>query len=458
VSIKFKFENFAGIDTCEIELKPLTVLAGPNSVGKTYIVYAIYSALKTLATSLSVPIGIDSINQLLEAGSAEVQIASMKSFDYSAQATRNFMRNLPSYFSVDTDFFSDARVEISIPPPELDHGWSGRIQLRPSVFIEISKEAGSSVCLLSITNGASSSEGIDRALLPSPTGIRLRIARTLTELAFAGLLPRPFPITSERTGISLFWKELDISKNLIIDKLIAARGKKIDPWDFLEEETSRYAMPITDNIDVARDAEAVSKQRSFIAEDEALAKYVGSVFSQISGGRYRYGQDGISFEYGTGKKKRLIPIYVASSSSKSLFLLDLYINNIAEAGDVLVFDEPELNLHLANQRLMAQLLLRLVSVGVTVLVTTHSDFLIREFNDRIMLSKQFDGRRELMERAGIDERETLAPQDVAGYLLRPDRKLNPVTIDEFGLRMDSIDEAIAGSASLQGEIISLMSL
>lgn len=53
---------------------------------------------------------------------------------------------------------------------------------------------------------------------------------------------------------------------------------------------------------------------------------------------------------------------------------------------MLIIDEPELNLHPDNQRKMAGLLARLVNCGVKVLVTTHSDYLIRELNNRVMLN------------------------------------------------------------------------
>jgi len=458
-SILFKFQSFAGVDTCQIELTPLTVIAGPNSAGKTYVVYAIYSFLKNIRNFLSVPIKSELIRELISSGHVEFDVSFIGDFDYSKNVSARFQSSLPFSFSVNEDFFSNATIEISIPKPDVvTEQWSLRATVRKGIVIEINKPENSTQCslVMSSENMEGKQDGFS-GRLPEHF-VASRLIGMLTQLIFANLIFDPFAITSERTGISLFWKELDISKNQIIDKLIASKGRKIDPWELIEDETSRYALPITDNIDIARDAENVSKSKSFIAADPDKLKYIKTIFDKITGGRYRYSQEGISFEYANGRRKSVIPIYVASSSTKSLFLLDLYINNIATKGSVLMFDEPELNLHPANQRLMAQLLARLVSLGVNVVITTHSDFLIRELNNRVMLSTKFSGRDEIMRDAGIDAGEALAPSDVSGYLLTKDRKLVKVDVNEFGINMRSIDEAIAVSATMQGNILSSMTV
>ena len=456
--IFFKFRSFAGVETCDIALTPLTVIAGPNSAGKTYVVYAIYSLIKNLRHYLVVPISAAVIRKLVSSGSTEFDISGFENYDYSSDVSRNFVANLPYFFSVNEEFFSGATVEIKVPKPSIRiPRWLMRVVVRKDMVLEINKPENSTVCSFALSSESLSEPlaGIDHSRVPLHL-VRSRLLGALAQLTFPDLLFKPFPITSERTGISLFWKELDISKNQIIDKLIASKGRKIDPWELIDDETSRYALPITDNIDIARDSENVSKTKSFISSQPEDFKYIRSVFDKIAGGKYRYSQDGISFEYGVGKHKSVIPIYVASSSTKSLFLLDLYINNIASKGDVLIFDEPELNLHLSNQRLMAQLIARLVSLGVNVLITTHSDFLVRELNNSVMLSTKFEGREELMRKHGIDEREVLRPNDVSGYLITKGRHLESVEVNKFGINMASIDEAISVSAGLQGEIVSLM--
>ena len=44
---------------------------------------------------------------------------------------------------------------------------------------------------------------------------------------------------------------------------------------------------------------------------------------------------------------------------------------------------------------MANLLARLVTAGIKVLVTTHSDYFIREINNFIMLTNKFENKESI---------------------------------------------------------------
>lgn len=50
-----------------------------------------------------------------------------------------------------------------------------------------------------------------------------------------------------------------------------------------------------------------------------------------------------------------------------------------------MIDEPELNLHPSNQRVIARFLAKLVNSGIRVIVSTHSDYFVKEINSLIML-------------------------------------------------------------------------
>ncbi|MDR2644169.1 MAG: ATP-binding protein [Planctomycetaceae bacterium] len=55
---------------------------------------------------------------------------------------------------------------------------------------------------------------------------------------------------------------------------------------------------------------------------------------------------------------------------RALFLFGNYLRYVAAPGDILMIDEPELNLHPEKQRQIA----RLANAGIKVSLTTHSDF------------------------------------------------------------------------------------
>lgn len=149
-----------------------------------------------------------------------------------------------------------------------------------------------------------------------------------------------------------------------------------------------------------------------------------------------------------------IPFYVASSSIKSMFLIDLYINCIAKKGGLLIIDEPELNLHPNNQRIMAILLAKLINSGIKVLITTHSDYLVRELNNRIMLKNLSpEARRNIMSEYKISEDELLDISDVKAYGVGVEnREITKFTINEYGIDTKIFDTVINDANILNDEI------
>ena len=78
----------------------------------------------------------------------------------------------------------------------------------------------------------------------------------------------------------------------------------------------------------------------------------------------------------------------ASSSVRAMVDLYFYVQFQAhKKNKFLMIDEPEMNLHPKNQRAMARFLASLVNQGIKVMVSTHSDYLVRELNHLTALHK-----------------------------------------------------------------------
>ena len=77
----------------------------------------------------------------------------------------------------------------------------------------------------------------------------------------------------------------------------------------------------------------------------------------------------------------------SSGAVRSLLEIGFYLRHVAQRGDLLMVDEPELNLHPENQRRVARLFVCLISLGIRVFITTHSDYIVKEFNTLRALAK-----------------------------------------------------------------------
>ena len=83
---------------------------------------------------------------------------------------------------------------------------------------------------------------------------------------------------------------------------------------------------------------------------------------------------------------------------------------------LVIIEEPEAHLHPALQKKMAQLLIRLVNSGIPVWITTHSDTILQHFNNMIKLSNRSpDERDELLREFNYTTEDLLHPDEVHLY-------------------------------------------
>ena len=129
-------------------------------------------------------------------------------------------------------------------------------------------------------------------------------------------------------------------------------------------------------------------------------------------------------------------MHLASSSVKALSDLSFYLRHVAERGQFLIIDEPELNLHPDNQRRVAKLLVRIARSGIKVMISTHSDYIIREINNAIMLSADEGG--ELRKKYGYEEEDTITPDRVGAYLFDA-KRATPIEVKPTGIEVETIE-------------------
>ena len=89
------------------------------------------------------------------------------------------------------------------------------------------------------------------------------------------------------------------------------------------------------------------------------------------------------FRYRPHTTKEDMRLSQASSMVSELAPLVLFIRGLIQPGDTLIIEEPEAHLHPGAQTEIAATLARLVRAGVRVVVTTHSDWLLKEIGNLI---------------------------------------------------------------------------
>jgi len=127
-----------------------------------------------------------------------------------------------------------------------------------------------------------------------------------------------------------------------------------------------------------------------------------------------------------------------------------------------------LNLHPKNQRKFARLLAQLTKLEIRVFITTHSDYILKEFNTLIMLNQDKPYLQEISERAGYSTEELLDYEKVKVYIAEralvktnsnnKRRSMHPSLVEaevsqDLGINAHSFDETINTMNEIQESIV-----
>ncbi len=193
-----------------------------------------------------------------------------------------------------------------------------------------------------------------------------------------------------------------IGRNIIIeDNIVANNIKKLSllrkafPENIREKRNFlKYSnrinigLALQQNIEIFENIKDIAKNDSFIMNNKNNGNIYSQIinkFTEICGGLYILDKDSGGISFLPDGSKGHINLEATSSTVKSLILLKIFIFHTAKEGDMLIIDEPELNLHPSNQIKLAQLFAMLANIGIKIFCTTHSDYIVREFNNLIRI-------------------------------------------------------------------------
>lgn len=441
--LKFKLENIGLIEKTEVSLNDFTLICGQNNTGKTYITYSIYGFLDSWSNLIDFDIDKSIFEELEENGfySIDVSIYKNKVENILKNLSKKYTDELSRVFSVEDEWFNNSKFEVIIE----------NFQLNLEIELE-STFSSSKKDVLQLRKAQNSSLLEISTLMPNAKKqlphfvLEAGINRALGEIYFKEYFKTPFIITSERTGISLFYKELDINKNVMVEHITNNKSKDINPFQLFQDSISRYAIPILHNINYTRDlGDGVCKKKSFLNGDKETLGY----FSDILQGSYKVINKEVFFI--TKKNKKQIPMYFSSSATKSLIELFFYIQHSAQKDDLLIIDEPELNLHPDNHMKIARLLAHLLNKGINIFITTHSDYLIKELNNLIRLNHSITDKEKILKKYKYKEHDILDYKRISAYI-NDFGDVKQILIDNMGMEIKTFDTTINSLSNAMDDI------
>lgn len=452
--MQISVKNLGPIKEGTIDLsKSLTILTGPNNTGKSYLTYLIHGATQHWTIGgygfndelSEIFKKNNNIAREIESGE-EIDIVktSSKSIsDISDLVTSRIQNNLTkiyahpmpntvvkfSFDSFGEEFAPEALKSIRVVKGKLyTTMMNGRVDenVLQNEFYDVL--------------GKSVDEKIPK------------LFSFITSAVLSDFLPRrTFFFPAERPAINMFAKHITSSKadskdeldselisTLFSEKVIQRLRKDV-------KKAPKYPYAIREYINFVNAFGRDDKEGEF----SLLADKVEAV---LTGGKIKLNE----FEqllFTPHDSSASIEIHVSSSLVKSLSYFILYLRFIAKQNDLVIIDEPELNLHPDIQIELAKIIAEMVNSDLRVIISTHSDYLIKELNNLILLSRLPKSKENsaFLAKYKYQPEHLLDSARVGAYFLS-ESTIVPIDVEENGIEVPSINNAMTSIDSIAQEI------
>lgn len=446
--MKLTIKNLGAVSEGSIDLsKKFNLLCGPNGTGKTYFAYVVYGLLRNI---LHMKGDMSMVDDLLTKRTLDVAIDWQLLLKYRSSMRDSLISGLDDLFGLGEmeckKIFEDFDISYADSDEEfiqtIRNGQFDIIEKIGSVQVEMAKQTGSEFVRLTIKDETIAAESITnlRLMLPSIFFYNLTLAPIRSVVMF--------PV--ERNSIYTFSKELSIRKQEAMDniQMIVDKDKKFDALDILFN-SKRYPQPIKDGLVIADD---LVERKKFKSE---FYEFAEQLEKDLLKGKVQISNEGdIQFKPAKSPRK-ILPIQMTASIIKTMASLVVYLKHIARKNDLIIIDEPEINLHPDNQIVLAQFLAKLMNHGFRLMVSTHSDYVIREINNLVMMSHtDCASVQEIAKTKGYTSDMFIKEDDLSVLYFNYKKKsaktteVESLAVDQFGFEVESIDEVIEEQSDL----------
>jgi hypothetical protein len=403
--MKIKLSNLGPIyDEAQFDLKPLTIFIGPNNSGKTWLAYTLAALFgkfgvvnfttedRNVSILSSYPPLAKAIDEILKTGIASMDIyrfAELYGEKYFNEIIACIRENFPQFMS--TRLVSFDMLQMSI---DLNDIWSTFLQRvqdtslraivglskkenehayeRQNALFSIKKQKGRKSISMYFNFEEQSETEISRESIREIIEERIiwYVFRMLHRALFSDVVVLP---TERITFLTLPFST-------------QPREQKIDPQE-VNGDIRPLSSPVSDYISSVISVATIGPAK--IVERKQEAKKDGQVQTymdlsyfleqQILNGKVDFSTP----EPGSGREILFHPnncvspleISLASSMVKELAPLVFHLRYFAQPNELLIIDEPEMNLHPKAQVQVLEFLAMLVNAGLNVLITTHSPYI-----------------------------------------------------------------------------------
>ena len=439
--VEISVRNFGPIAEADLDLRPLTVFVGPSNTGKTYLSVLIYALHRLLGEFSDFPLshtlrlsghGLDydppvDKKELLEQFNKANWGQPFKFSDLPQGVRKRAQTSLntPYFFGpdlktellrcFDLDSLSgliqspndqNDKVTISLRVNEANQDlWSLRIEASESEIILDDGDINENTIIFPTEQ------------LPSTSLTNSDDTTTLLS-EYRRYAEKPYYLPAARSGI--------MQSHRVIASSLVARSTRIG----LEtSEIPTLSGVIADFMEKLILYEERTRLKERAKPNDGMNHIAKALENNVLNGQIVMKPSPIGYPeflyrpQGTGQDMRLNR---SSSMVAELAPFVLFLRGLVRPGDTLIIEEPEAHLHPAAQTEMAATIARLVRAGVRVLVTTHSDFMLKEIANLMHVG-------ELKEKGALKKQtnDWLLPEEVGTWLFQKNGLVEEIKFDRI---------------------------
>jgi hypothetical protein len=422
--MKLSFENLGAIKKIDVDLsRKLTVFCGPNGTGKTYACYAIYGYLRLLLSGLP----LFKLDDLLKKKSISVNLDYKVLYEFRARYFGSSDKYIKDVFGIKSANYFDSFKTYDLFPIE-----EYTTLLRNDEFEFVYDYEGVSIFYRKEKNN-------DFLYINIEENILLDKITESTEIFHLAI------ITKFLCNRKLLYSYiLPVERNSAYTFGNALAAKKFSESN-VENKEQNYPSPVKDTFSTMVDLKSIKN----INSNSACQSLAIEIEQTILHGKVTVSDEGALQFISEKEPDVILPIHLSASIVKNISSLVIYLKHQAKNNELLIIDEPEIGLHPDNQILLARIFAKLINNGIKLLISTHSDYIIRELNNLIMLASEKEEIKTKASEFGYNCDEKIRPEDIGAYLFEYNTdnekyvNVKNLPVDANGFEVDTIDMAIS---------------
>ncbi len=398
----YRVKNLGNIDNAEIIMKPLTIIAGENSSGKTFITKSLYTILNTVGTAhftnklrshyLALEYAYQEFVELLHSP-ATIDLDFFEYFDNVLHEFQSIITNLESLALPDQSNIIADYVDKLLDIYEHTQEYINK-RIRLKKFQRIIDSIGDFTSTFDDFQMAFENPGkiiVDSISIALSEGFKKNFQITKTEFLIQNNQSKNAKLNISTVGDVELLQKSDINFNFTHSGI-----KEVQKLSNIVFFDSPIYMKIRKALQ-SSNRNSMFNHR-FLQEDKYLKGYPEYIEELYQYTDQQYidipNFDAISAEIQNAISGKLvvtkggdivykdfqgneIPLALTAMGIGNIGTIDLLIrNNIINQGSFLIMDEPEVHLHPEWQVKLAQILYKIAKSGANVVIATHSiDFL-----------------------------------------------------------------------------------